>query len=395
MSETATKKCYERIIYLMGCALNGITPNKGYLESVSQATLMALANHHSVGALVTYALEKAGLAPADAITEKNMAIRKSLLLDVERKAICAALEARKIKYMPLKGIYIKDYYPAVGLRQMADNDILFDRAYRAELKEIFLSRGYTVMQYDESNHDVYIKEPVYNYEMHVSLFDAYSRGALAEYFADPFAKADGIEGTEYGYKMTDEDFYIYLKAHEYKHFTAGGTGLRAFSDTYVFLAKRGDALDKEYLDAELNKLGIAEYVSKIETIATTLLGRDFILSLPSGVSGVLSDELAEIFDYICESGSYGIIKHNVENNLERIATEEGSLRRAKVKHIFNKMFPPMSYYKENRPFYYKHKYLIPFFLIKKLLRNLFVTPKSSFKYLFGVLKYKGKKEKTR
>lgn len=393
MSENTVNRCYERVIYLMGCALNNIEPDREYLAGADLARVCSLASYHSVGALVAYALEKAGLAPAEAVTEKNMAIRKSLLLDVERRAVCNELEARKIKYMPLKGVYIKDCYPAVGLRQMADNDILFDSDYRADVKEIFLSRDYTVEDYNESNHDVYLKEPVYNYEMHVSLFDAFRREKFADYFSDPFAKAERIEGTEYGYKMNDEDFYIYVKAHEYKHFTDGGTGLRAFSDTYAFLAKHGATLDREYLDAEFSKLGISEYVGKIEEITAAILGRELIASLPKGIDGVLSNEFMEIFSYICESGTYGNMANIVDNDLSRVMENEKSLGKAKFKYIFRRMFPPMSYYEKNQPFYYKHKYLIPFFVIRKLLRNLFVTPKYSFKYLGSIFKYKGKKDK--
>ena len=393
MSEQKVTKIYERIIYLMGCALNGIEPDVDYLSVVPTEDICKYANAHSVGALVTYALERAKIAPAEAVTEKNMAIRKILLLDAERAALTRELEARKIKYMPLKGVYLKEYYPAIGLRQMADNDILFDPEYRREVRRIFESRGYTVESYEGSNHDVYLKAPVYNYEMHVSLFDSYHRGRLADYFSDPFSKAVRIAGTEYGYKMTDEDFYIYVKAHEYKHFTSGGTGLRAFSDTYAFLSKRGEQLDRDYLDKEFKTLGIDEYVAKIESIARTLLGKDFISSMPEGFEKTLPEELYEIFRYMCQSGSYGIMEHNVDNDISRLVKDEGSVGKAKFKYIFRRMFPPMSYYKANQPFYYKHKYLIPFFVIKKLLRNLFVTPKYSFKYLGKILGYKGKKEK--
>ena len=53
-------------------------------------------------------------------------MRKALLFDAERKGILDFMEQRGIWYLPLKGVVLKDYYPAVGMRQMSDNDILYD-----------------------------------------------------------------------------------------------------------------------------------------------------------------------------------------------------------------------------------------------------------------------------
>lgn len=46
---------------------------------------------------------------------------------------------------------------------------------------------------------------------------------------------------------------IYMIAHEYKHFSKGGTGLRSLLDTYVFLRHCDETLDKEYVESELKK----------------------------------------------------------------------------------------------------------------------------------------------
>lgn len=67
--------------------------------------------------------------------------------------------------MPLKGSILKDWYPKFGMREMADNDILFDASKRKEVKAIFQGRGYTVKEYDKSNHDAYEKPPIYNFEI--------------------------------------------------------------------------------------------------------------------------------------------------------------------------------------------------------------------------------------
>mgnify|MGYP002969688486 CR=1 FL=1 len=79
-------------------------------------------------------------------------------------------------YLPLKGIIMKDYYPSVGMRQMSDNDILFDKAYAKQIRDYMsdndilfdadawermekhmISEGYKAEYVGKGNHDVYHK----------------------------------------------------------------------------------------------------------------------------------------------------------------------------------------------------------------------------------------------
>ena len=73
--------------------------------------------------------------------------------------------------MTLKGIILKEMYPKLGMRQMADNDILYDKQYQEELLNFMIARGYEPSQIGEGNHDVYEKAPVYNYEFHTALYN--------------------------------------------------------------------------------------------------------------------------------------------------------------------------------------------------------------------------------
>lgn len=63
-------------------------------------------------------------------------------MDAERVEIIKFLEEKHIWYMPLKGVILKEFYPEYGLRQMCDNDILFDNDYTDEVRKWFFNRGY-------------------------------------------------------------------------------------------------------------------------------------------------------------------------------------------------------------------------------------------------------------
>ena len=58
-----------------------------------------------------------------------------------------------------------------GMREMADNDLLYDRIKQSEVKNIMIARGYFAESVGKTNHDVYIKSPVFNFEFHTELFD--------------------------------------------------------------------------------------------------------------------------------------------------------------------------------------------------------------------------------
>lgn len=83
------------------------------------------------------------------LKEKNQLIYKSVLMDVEREAIQDFFEKNNIWYMLLKGMVIRKYYPAPELREMADNDILFDNKYSKEVYEFMTARGYKSDDYNK------------------------------------------------------------------------------------------------------------------------------------------------------------------------------------------------------------------------------------------------------
>ena len=57
-------------------------------------------------------------------------VRQTLLFAMEREKILSFFDRSGIWYAPMKGIILQNLYPQIGMRQIVDNDILFDGAYR-------------------------------------------------------------------------------------------------------------------------------------------------------------------------------------------------------------------------------------------------------------------------
>lgn len=214
------EKTSEFLIYLMACSLQGTKPEEALLANIDMEALLRLAKAHSVSAMVCMALEQTDAFQHAAETTrlkwldcKNKAVRKNMLLDAERHRLEKEFAEHGIWYMPLKGSILKDWYPKFGMREMADNDILFDATRRQQVRDIFVNRGYSIESYNKSsNHDAYEKQPIYNFEMHVALFHE-DCSTLQKKYENVVDRLVQDEKLPFRYHFTPEDFYVFVVAH--------------------------------------------------------------------------------------------------------------------------------------------------------------------------------------
>lgn len=354
-AKTMTNHDYKQnayyLIYLIRCVLNNRVPAQEKLDKMNLSQLFEVAQRHTLTAICAYALESAGIFDKAFTEAKNKAIRKNIILDAEREKVFAEFEKAGIWYMPLKGIILKDYYPKIGMRQMADNDFLIDKNFQSEIKDIMISCGFKTEQFDKSKHDVYFKEPVCNFQMHISLFEIDSKETFYNYFKDIDKRLISVDDYSFAKSFTNEDFYLYVKAHEYKHYSSSGTGLRNLVDTYIYINKFGNALDWKYLNTELTKLDICDYEKNSRKLAMLLF---------SGQQ--LNDNEKEMLDYYIFSGTYGNVENNVNN---KISKHNGN----KLKYIVNRTILPISLVRKSYPMFYKYKILLPFLPFYRLIKN--------------------------
>jgi len=96
-------KTAKDLIYLLSCAVNGITPDTARVQAMDLEQLFQLAKAHTLRAAVYIALKRAEVQDKQFDQAYNKAVRKNVMLDVERTAIFEEFERRGIWYMPLKG----------------------------------------------------------------------------------------------------------------------------------------------------------------------------------------------------------------------------------------------------------------------------------------------------
>ncbi|MBQ9887420.1 MAG: nucleotidyltransferase family protein [Lachnospiraceae bacterium] len=376
-NKEAYKKAAYDAAYLAACVINGEKPDIDRVKQIDLDMLYKVSIKHSMTGIVCHALESVGIHETLFVQEKGKTIQRVLLLDAAWKSIKSRLEQEKIWYMPLKGAVIKDYYPAVGIRCMADYDVLIDINGRAKVRDIMVEKGFLVESFDNDNHDIYTKAPSTSFEMHVGLFKKDRVEApIYNYYEKIKEKLIKDSDNDFGYHFSHEDFYLYMIVHEYKHFTLGGTGLRSLLDIYVFLKKFKEVLDMEYIERETACMGFADFEKENRALALKLFSNEEL----DGIS-------MQRLDYYIFSGVYGRIE-TAHYHMVKKKIGNNSLT-SKLKYLYKRAFPPVNSLWQAYPFFDKHKYLTPLLILFRPIYLLIVK----HKFIFREFKYVFKKNK--
>ena len=348
------------VIYLASCALKKKIPDKQRVATMDHEAILSLASNHMMSTITAIALESAGIKTQSTATAITNGVRRDYFFDKAWKEISAQFEEAGVWYLPLKGAVLKEYYPKPGMREFSDYDILFDKTKVEKVKEIMHSLGFE-MQHDDFGHDIaFYKQPVLNFEMHTHLFGVGHEQIMNDYYDNIRDRLLKDSDNNYGYHMSDEDFYIYMIAHEYKHYSSSEMGLRSLLDTYVYLSTVN--LNQDYIKKEFEKIGISEFANNNRLLSEKLF-----------MGQTLSDMEAEMLGNILPAVTYGILDRNGIS--DRIKKSGGS----KIKYIIWRFLVPIRKSNPNYldfsamyPWFYKNKLricLLPFYRTFKSVKN--------------------------
>lgn len=356
-----TKETIEDMFYLAGCALKNQQISTERLKRVDWNVMFKLSLFHGVESLIYYAIEpvRDELNIYEELMKawenrKKYAVLKNAQLDIGRQELFADMEKAECWYMPLKGVVLKQLYPAAGMRQMSDNDILFDPNFRVWVRDWFINHGYSIELFDKSYDDVYTKNQTRCYEMHISLVGEDEKVWVAYYknIKDRLIKkAD----SSYEFQFSDEDFYIYLLVHAYKHYSFAGTGVRILFDCFVFLNKKADGLNWDYINKEVAKLEIGDFEKKIREISLNIF--DFQRAWDKR----FREDLLNMIYYMVLSGTYGTLSNRINKGVER----------GKLRFLWERIFIPKEIIYVRNPVCKKIKCLLPFFYLKRIISGIF------------------------
>lgn len=330
-------------------------------EGLTMEVLYHLAVRNHMEYLMLGALLQAPNLPEEWIPTLKKRVMNSILCTVtqvnEVKELERRCEANGIENQPMKGARMKFIYPSPEMREMSDIDILIrgDSMSKAdaELKDM----GYELVQAIK-HHDIYQKGAYMVIEAHKAMYDKTVDNNQYEYFCN-MSRAVLREGCAYTYDFNVEDFYIYMIAHMAKHFYAMGCGIRNLLDIYVYLSARGNQMNREYVDAELEKLGLLVYTKQMEEIAFVWM---------NGEEGTEFHQ--QVFDYMLDSGIYGKDENGIWNKFAEEKMQDKEVTKASLRKWY--LFPPLYYMAEYYPWLEEKPFLLPLAWCIRGFRGVFL-----------------------
>ena len=358
------------MVYLIGCALNHITPDRQFLETVSFDALFLECEHNAASALVAYALrdylkDDSLFTPEQAAKWNSVyknAFRRMILLQGEREKLRAFLEENNIWYMFLKGTQMMQYYPSPELREMMDTDLLVDEAKTGIIHDHMVQNGYEVHEYRQSKHDCYRKPPVYEVEFHRSLFGT-KHPRHAAYFKDIKSRLQPVKEGSSEYRFTDDDFYIYLIAHSIKHLGWRGLSIKAFADVYLYL--RAKSLNWDYITPELEKLQISRQEAQLRSLTMKLFSPGSLQIKPE-----LTDAERAMLTIVSRAGDYGDMEGDIRSKIRTDETIDFDNRRTtgteKRKYVRSRIFLSKEQVQRWYPYFAEHKGARPFLIFYRV-----------------------------
>lgn len=315
-------------------------------EGISLTELEEFSRKNHINYLVLGALLKLDSLPEEAKQRFRPIVMKSVMKTAmqvaEVKMLRQRFEEKKIPNQFMKGSCLKFVYPSPEMREMSDLDILIGEDGMEQAAEVLVNMGYELTR-SIKHHDIFQKKPYMVVEAHRAMYDKSVDKSQYEYFST-FSKANKMDGYEYSYEFSNEDFYVYMMAHMAKHFFQTGCGVRHLVDIYIFKQKYGATMDMAYTETELDRCGILTFTKHMEKLTEIWLNDE--------PSEALYDDL---FDYMLGCGIYG----KEENGMwSRFADEKKeTISRSKMKLWY--IFPPLHYMAEDYAYLEKHHWLLP------------------------------------
>lgn len=342
---------------LIKSQIQGTLLDRSVIEPLSDEEakrLYVLSKSQDMAHLVGSAIDKNGLLEEGEILEKYrkqtfMAVYRYQRIQFELQELCTALETAEIDHMPLKGSVIRDFYPEGWMRTSCDIDVLVRHEDLERAKEVLVGMNY---RYDsEDSHDVcYFSPSGVHVELHYCLIEDYIDGKMDGPLQDVWSYASVDAGTKHRYSMSDAMYYYYHIAHMVKHYLHGGCGIRPFLDVWI-LCHRVE-YDRSARAELLDEGGILTFSEGAETLSEVWFGNAVHTPLTKSME-----------NYLLSSGTYGTTE-------TRVAIQQ-SQKGGKLRFAMSRIWLPYSILVTHYPSLEKHKWLLPFYQVRRWFKLLF------------------------
>lgn len=318
--------------------------------------LYQLSSSHDLAHIVGSALSKKKWLPTG--TEIAEKFQKQVLLSIFRyekikfvySSLYKTLAEEQISFVPLKGSVIREYYPEPRMRTSCDIDILVKYEDLERTSNILLEKLH-YRAYGKTAHDVsFWASNGILVELHYDLVEDSRANQASAVLRNVWDYTTPKRDSKHHFEMTDEMFYFYHIAHMAKHFETGGCGVKPFLDLWI-LEHRIEHSDKSR-NQLLEKGNLLTFSNVCQHLSEVWFG--------DAETDTLSQQM-QVF--ILTGGVYG--------NQENWVSVQRGKNGGKIKSLIARVFLPYSVMKYHFPVLQKHRYLLPFAYIVRMIKPIF------------------------
>ena len=340
-------------------------------ESLSLQELYGFAKLHNVEALLYHGLCQTHVDLSDPVWQNwenraGMLLAQGIVQLAERDELFSALTAAGIPLLPFKGCWLKEMYPNMEYRQMADLDMLIPREHAQAAKKLMLSLGYQTETFEDAPHHAgYLKPPYTEVELHVTMMEE-----DIPYYHDVWNRVVSVKEYPCLYRLTAEDEYIFYIVHLNKHLEEAGIGIRSVLDSVVY-RDAWPSLDRQYLQQELQKLGLWQRTLDIEAIADCWFktGR----SVP--------EELSSMAEFMISAGSYGKLENRSRQRMKKLEEKYRNPILRGLIYWFIRFFRPLKEMQQSYPVLKRLPVLLPVFWIYRAVMKFIRNPQKNLRHI--------------
>lgn len=340
----------------------GSLPEQG--EKIDEQTLdsvMSLVNMHHLPLAAEQILR------ANRSDPRFAAVRRELMHGVvyqaraqgELLALLKALHEAGIPVLVVKGALCRQLYPKPELRPSSDEDIFVSPDHCPQAEAVFQSLGFTRDAADQED------DPVHNWtrgalrvELHTRLLetDCLPPESFRDILSDPFEDAVTLDIQGYPVPtLSHHRHFLYLLLHYYKHFLAGGVGIRQICDICLYAGHYEGDIDWPLLWEQVHSMGLELLLWNLRDIGLKYLGFSQPL-MPCHISMPEADS----FDLLVDTLGAGVFG---SSSVERKHSATMTIRAAREgKHrggVKAAMFPGAKELEGRYPYLKKHPWLLP------------------------------------
>ena len=327
-------------------------------KEINSDFLVKMTKMHKLSSLLYPVFKEKGFESAELYKDFSFWAMVGANQQYYLEKIKARFEEEKIRFVCIKGIYLKTLYPEEYMRSSNDLDIFVDDENTEKARDIMVGLGFKVERFSHAmQDDAYNIGSFVHVEIHRELISNKCPWdkKCQEIIDRIVPKSEG----SYEYMMTKEDFYLHMIAHMAKHFKYSGCGIKMVLDIWVYLSKFGNAFDRDILDQRLKYCGLYTFEREIAKLVDYWFnGKD------------ADNRTKTLARYVFESGMFGNIEQylatemaaNIGNGENRTAGTSRGLLKA--------LFLPYKNMSLVYPKLQKYPFLLPYYWILRALKTL-------------------------